>query len=297
MARHRAAILALILAGCHPSQPVPVPAATGFGMIGPGVISTMMPEFALTLSADGNEMYFNRASADRSELSIMVSRRVAGQWTAPEVAPFSDAGRNVDPFIEPGGERLYFSSTRPRDGSSKATFSTWYVERTPSGWGEPVDPGAPLNSDSSDIFVSVSRSGDLYFSSARGGPMAIYTSSSRDGRWSVPLRVDLGSVATGAGNPMISPDGKVLLVTMRRPGSDADIMYSCRTASGWSEPRALPAPVNSTRADFAPSIDMSGRMLYFTSERPGLMGAQPDSVRPPGDLYGIPLKDAGISCP
>jgi hypothetical protein len=73
-------------------------------------------------------------------------------------------------------------------------------------------------------------------------------------------------------------------------------MYSCRTGDGWSAPRTLPPPVNSARADFAPAIDVSGSTLYFTSERPGIVGIQPDSVRPPGDLYRIPFKDAGIDC-
>ena len=289
-------VLPGLLAACYSSQPVPAPVETGFAMVAPGIISTDQPEFALTMSPDGSELYFNRASPDRAQLLIMMSRRSGGQWTTPVAAPFSSVGRHVDPFIAPGGKRLYFSSTRPRAGVAQTSFSTWYVERTASGWGDPVDPGPPLNSDSSDIFVSVSREGEMYFSSSRDGPMGIYVSSSRDGKWSVPVRVDLGSTATGAGNPMISPDGKVLLVTMRQPGSDVDIMYACRTPTGWSPPRALPAPVNSPRADFAPAIDLSGSTLYFTSERPGIVGVQPDSIRPPGDLYHIPLAQAGIAC-
>lgn len=285
-----------VLAACHASPPVAAPVDTGLAMVAPGVISTELPEFALAVSADGNEVYFNRASADRSQLTIMVSRRSAGQWSTPVVAPFSDLGRNVDPFITPDGKRLYFSSTRPRAGTGAAGFSTWYVERTPSGWGDPIDPGVPLNSDSTDIFVSVSRAGELYFTSAREGPMAIYVTSNDGGNWRIPVRVNLGAASIGAGNPMISPDGKVLLVTMRQPGSEVDIMFSCRTAGGWTSPRALSPPVNSPRGDFAPAIDASGTTLYFTSERPGIVPALPDSVRPPGDIYRIPLRDAGIDC-
>lgn len=285
-----------LLTACQSSPPVAAPIATGFSMVAPGVISTAMPEFALTVSPDGNEIYFDRASADRSQIVIMVSRRSLGQWINPEVAPFSGMWRDVDPFIDPGGKRLYFSSNRPRATASGTSFSTWYVEPTPTGWSEPIDPGPPLNSDSSDIYVSVSRAGELYFSSTRDGPIGIYVSSNSGGKWSTPERVELGSGTAGAGNPMISPDGNVLLVTMRQSGSDVDIMYSCRRPNGWSAPQALPAPVNSSRADFAPAIDASGSMLYFTSERPGIVGIKPDSIRPPGDLYQIPFKDAGINC-
>jgi Tol biopolymer transport system component len=289
-------VLPALTAACGSALPAPTPVEAGFAMVAPGVVSTDLPEFAVTVSPDGNEMYFNRASADRSQLSIMVSRQSIGQWTAPEVAPFSGTYRDVDPFIAPDGRRLYFSSNRPRAGMSTTSFSTWYVERTAKGWGPPIDPGAPLNSDSSDIYVSVSRAGELYFSSSREGSMGIYMSRNSGGKWSEPVRVDLGGT-TGGGNPMISPDGKVLLVTMRQPGSDVDIMYSCRTDTGWTPPQALPPPVNSPRADFAPAIDLSGGNIYFTSERPGMVGILPDSIRPPGDLYRIPLKDAGISCP
>ena len=283
------------LLGCHPSAPVVAPAEPGFAMVGPEVISTALPEFALSITPDGDELYFDRASADRSELTIMVSRRV-GQWTTPVTAPFSGTWRDIDPFVTSDGKRLYFSSNRPREGTTPASFDTWYVERTASGWSEPVNPGPPLNSDSSDVFVSVSRAGELYFSSNRDGGQAIYRSEDRGGQWTVPDRVDLGASGAGAGNPMISPDGRVLLVSQRLPSGDTDIMYACRSGAAWTPLRALPEPVNSSRADFAPAIDVSGTTLYFTSERPGIVGIQPDSIRPPGDLYRIPLREAGINC-
>ncbi len=160
-----------------------------------------------------------------------------------------------------------------------------------------MDPGSPLNSDSTDIFVSASRSGEVYFYSARTGVPGIFTSTQSGAGWTDPVRVDLGTAAAGAGNPMITPDGRVLLVTMRQPGTGADIMYACRREGAWTEPRPLLPPVNSPQSDFAPAVDVSGSTLYFTSERPGIVGAQPDSIRPPSDLYRIPMRETGIDCP
>ncbi len=300
------AVLPGLIAACHASPPVAAPVETGFAMVAPGIISTELPEFALTISGDGKEMYFTRISADRSKWLIMMSRRSAGQWSTPVVASFSGNWRDLDPFITPDGKRLYFTSNRPRTSSNVTSFSTWYVDRAGSGWGEPIDPGPPLNSDSSDAFVSVSRAGDLYFSSTRQGEQAVYVSRLSGGHWAVPVRVLLYPPADGAGNPMISPDGRVLLVTQRNRDGDTDIMYGCfREGRGselperdgnWTDLRALPAPVNSPKLDFAPAIDAAGTTLYFTSERPGIVPAPPDSVRPPGDIYRIPLRDAGIDC-
>lgn len=278
------------LAAYGPSRQVAVPE-----MVGKGVISTAAPEFALTLSPDGSELYFDRAAPDRSSFAIMVSKRTPNGWGEPQVVPFSGTWRDADPFISPDGKRLYFSSNRPRPGTNDQSFNTWYVERTASGWSEPVDPGAPLNSDSTDIFVTATRSGDVVFTSSRQGAGRIYMSSPSGHGWTEPVPLEL-IPALGAGNPAISPDGRLLVVMIAVEGRGADLHYACRQESGWTPLVALPEPINSRWTESAPSIDAAGKVLYFTSERPGIVGAQPDSVRPPGDLYRVPLREAGIAC-
>jgi Tol biopolymer transport system component len=262
-------------------------------MFARGIVSTQAPEFATTFMPDGREVYFNRASADRSVLTIMVSRRApGGEWSAPAVAPFSGTHRDVDPFVTPDGRRLFFSSDRPRRAGGPRTFATWYVERHAAGWGEPVDPGPPFNSDAGDVFFTMSRDGTAVFTSSRGGASRIYSSREVNGRWETPAAISLGTTMDG-GNPAIAPGGGFLVV-VRTVGGDPDLFVSCRTAAGWSEPRAL--TVNSAFADFAPSIDADETTLTFTSERPGIVGAQPAGVRPPGDIYRVPLEAAGVRC-
>jgi Tol biopolymer transport system component len=264
-------------------------------LIGRGVVSSALPEFATSVSPDGNEFWFNRAAPDRSNFAIMLSRRAGGQWSEPVVAAFSGTWRDADPALAPDGKRLYFSSERPRTASAIRSWSTWYVERTATGWSEPIDPGPPLNSDSTDIFVSVTRAGEVVFSSDRQGPRRIFIASAAGRGFAVPRLLE-PSFPDGPGNPAISPGGTLLIVTQSVEGRAVDLFYSCRTATGWTTPVALPEPVNSRYADFAPAIDAAEQVLYFTSERPGIVGAQPDSVRPPGDLYQVKLRDAGVAC-
>jgi len=222
-------------------------------------------------------------------------RRADGGWTTPVVTPFSGTHRDVDPFVTPDGRRLYFSSDRPRGLGGPATFATWYVERRGGTWGPPVDPGAPLNSGAGDVFVSAARDGLLLFSSSRSGASRVFSARETAGRWETPQPVTFGSV-TDAGNPAIAPSGRFAVFVRAPAGGAADLFVSCRSAATWEEPRAIAGAVNSPFADFAPSIDAAERFLYFTSERPGVVGPVAAGTRPPGDLYRIGLDAAGVGC-
>jgi len=260
-----------------------------------GSISTELPEFAITFSPDGNEAYFNQTPPDRSELIIYRSIRSTSGWSAPAVASFSGEFRDVDPFITPDGNRLYFSSNRPRDQTSIDSLSTWYVQRTANGWSEPIDPGSPMNSDASDVFVSTSRDGRVLFSSRRDETGRIYETHEVDGKWEAPVALKFGSVEE-AGNPLIAPAGDFVILVMRQADNGADLFFSCHGEAGWQEPIPLTGGVNSTFADFAPAINGKTESLLFTSERPGIVGPQPESVRPPGDIYEVALAETGIDC-
>jgi Tol biopolymer transport system component len=267
----------------------------------PGVISTDAPEFALTLSPDGRELFFNRASPDRSQLIIYRSTFSDGRWSAPTVASFSGgSARDVDPIITPQGDRLYFSSNRPTSATDTTPdFNTWFVERSGSGWSAPQQLGAPVDSEGSDVFVSAARDGTLYISSNRDGTSRIYSSRWLNGQFQpvqiVPVDVN---VAEGANNPAINPANAMLVFVSGRAGGsgNSDLWVSCRTERGWTPAQNLGMKVNSLFADFAPSFSADGTTLYFTSERPGLVGPQPEGVRPPGDLYRIQVSALPVRC-
>jgi len=261
-----------------------------------GIVSTDAPEFAASFTPDGREVYFNRASADRSTLTIMLSTKSAsGDWSPATVAPFSGTFRDVDPFVAPDGRRLFFTSDRPRQPGGARVFATWSVERIESGWGAPIDPGPPLNSTAGDVFFTMARDGTAFFTSSRNGMTRIFSTHEKNGHWITPQTIMLGAAADGS-NPAVAPSGRFIVLVRVLSGTATDLFVSCRERQGWSEPRPL-AAINSRYADFAPSIDAAERILTFTSERPGIIGAQPDGVRPPGDIYRVSLDAAGIHCP
>lgn len=269
---------------------------TEIELLGEGSVSTAAPEFGASLTPDGRALYFNRASADRQALRIMVARRTGDDWGAPRMASFSGTHRDLDAFVAPDGDRLWFNSDRPAPGDESGGFDIWYVDRAGDGWGEPVRPPPPLNSDSVEIFVSATREGVLYFTSTRDGPLRVYRAApetARDGRWSRPEPLAFGSLR-GTGNPLVGPEGGFLVLTAPGPDGSTDLFVTCRLEDGWSEPIHLSRPINSPYMDFAPGLDPADGSLLFTSERPGLAAPQPDSVRPPGDLYRSSLRPAEL---
>ncbi len=279
------------VAGANPSGEVaPIAAVTASGgalavsLFGRDQISSVAPEFAISFAPDGRTAYFNRASADRSSFSLLASILTQEGWSDPEVVPFASDGLDFDPFVTQDGNRIYFGSDRPRAGAPKGSVSIWYVDRTPSGWSEPVAPRAPLNSDSSDVFISTAVDGTVVFSSRRGGERQIYQTRVSGDSWEEPTLVRFGSVALG-GNPLIAPDGTALVFAMDGPIGNSDLYVSCRQPDGaWGVASVLPEPINSAFTEFAPAFHPDGRLL-FTSERPGILGPVPEGVRPAGDIY------------
>jgi len=286
----------------------------------PLTISTVEPEFATTFSPDGQTIYFNYTTHARQILRIYQSTINDGAWGIPRPFPFSDGDnrgsyKDVDPFVSPDGRRLYFSSNRPTGGEKPAThygrrlyfgsnrptgvrkpathFDIWYVERTDSGWSDPVNPGAPVNTDASEIFTSISRDGTLYFGSdIRGkGHRDIYRAEWRNNRFSAPQRIVLkrGGQEINAGNPCISSDEHYLIFSASlADGAGGSDLYISYFKNGiWTEAENLGEPINSAFADFAPYLTPDGKYLFFTSERPGMMPANTINGRPPGDIYKV----------
>jgi Tol biopolymer transport system component len=134
-----------------------------------------------------------------------------------------DTWSDLDPFISPDGEHLFFISTRTADGRTGNTknMDIWVADRSGTEW---VAPRliANVNSEGKEGSPSVGRDGTLYFFSDRQGGAnqnSLYASKLRDGQYTAPMllptAINSGSSDT---SPFISPDGKALLFYSTRPG-------------------------------------------------------------------------------
>ena len=261
----------------------------GARIFGEGSVSTEAPEFATSITPDGKTVYFNRTDDDRSALRIYESTYGDDGWSEAVALPFSDGTyRDVDPFVSIDGDRLYFSSSRPRDGDVPKDFDTWYVERSDSGWSRPINPGSPLNTADDEIFVTQARSGNLYYSvSGQDGRRRIRRSVLRDGEFQDPedVRFDVPD-SVQLGNPAIAPDESFIVVTSGNlDGSGVDLFIAHRRPDGsFGRPENLGAGINSEWTDFAAHVSRDQTYLFFSSERPGIVG-EPYEGRRPGDIY------------
>ena len=263
-------------------------------IISPDTLSSAAPEFATTITPDGKKIYFNRTSPDRKSIYLMESESAGKYWSTPQLATFTDTTfRELDPFISPEGKRLFFSSNRPLEG--RQDYNVWVCEKTADGWGKPQPLPETVNGAGDEIYATVARNGNLYYSKYTGGTAKIYRSEFENGTYLVAEQVlinvpDSVSIA----NPAISPDEKWLIFASwnYRGLGGADLYICGATPDGiWAKPMNL-AFLNSKYNDFAPSFSGDGRQVYFTSEQPKVPvvsgGRTPDEgARPPGDLYQI----------
>ena len=286
-------LVGLLLLSCQETSPPVVQSE----MFGEGIISSEAPEFSTALSPDEREVIFNRTAPDRSSMWLMSSTFEGGKWTTPDSLPFTDVTyRDIDPFFSTNGHRLYFSSDRPVDSlnSNNGEFNSWYVERLASGWSAPLLLDPPLNSDSTEIFISLSEAGNAYFVSERGDVRGIMVCTYENGVYQDAryLNLRLRGELVYASNPCIAPDESFIIVAVRDPEGPGtpDLFVSFNEAGNWSELINLGPIVNSPYAEFAPGLSKDQQYLFFTSERPGMLPAQEEGIRPPGDIYRVDIQ-------
>jgi len=266
----------------------------------PGVISNDQEQYRIVFSPSGDTAYFGMAESffpASRQAHIYQSVRVDGEWQEPEVAPFSGTFSDIDPFISPDGQYLYFSSIRPVDGLERPDLNTWVVERVGDGWSEPTILPT-VNSTNDDLYPSVDRYGNLYFASTRirpglqqGWNIWMARKTAEGYAEPEPLGDGINSEHTWEFNPAISPDGRRLLFTRLdirdAVGTDlGEIMVSHLHRGAWTEARNMGAPVNTPLDEFHPSFSPDGRTLYFLRRDPFAADAN-------GKIYHVPVEALG----
>ena len=179
-----------------------------------GVVSTQFNERDITFSPDGNELFFSLKGP--SFYSLIHMQQTSGNWSDKAVAPFSGKYSDLEPCFSPDGNKLFFVSNRPLDNKSEPKdYDIWYVEKTDTGWGSPINPGAPLNSEANEFYPSLTKDGTIYFcartETAIGGEDLFY-SKLVNGKYQTPVNLgDSINTERDEFNAFVSPEEKFII--------------------------------------------------------------------------------------
>lgn len=236
-----------------------------------GVISTADFDDYLTFAPDGKTIYFTKHNVRFNERTIVVSHFKNGQWTPPEIAPFSQQYGYGGPCFAPDGKRLFFSSNRPVTGTApKRDSDIWYVEQTARGWSEPIHLEVPVNSDASDWHPSVTSDGTLYFVSDRKAEKRynnIYRARLVEGKYaSVEMLPEAVNSDRHDMHPWISADEKVLLFVSegRSDGFGSDDLYVSYLRNGsWTPAKNLGPKINTQFYEYSAKLSPDGKYLFY----------------------------------
>jgi hypothetical protein len=251
-----------------------------------------------SLSPNGREYFATVHGKDWRLHRIVVSRRDnAGKWSSRETLPFSGKWNDREPKLSPDGRRLYFSSNRPLNGGSttpRSDLDIWMAERDSTGrWSVPRHVDAPLNGTANDFSPVITGNGAMYFVSTRpggigpGGTARIHNvwraaPADRTGlHFAEPVNAG-GAINAGfETNVFVTPDERTMLVSRdgAPDGLGGDDLYVSSFVDGaWQPMRHLPAPINTDKYEYGPSITADGKWILFTSMRAN-----------DGDTYRIPI--------
>lgn len=237
----------------------------------PGIVSSNEwgEHCQLAISPDGNEIFWSAWSGkyksekfpENSE-QLYYSRIENGKWTQPRLAEFTKGhldGINGGPVFTPDGKRLYFySSDRP---GGLGDLDVWYVEKKDGKWGEPVNPGEPINSRGVDWTPYFSRVDHAFVFS--GG---VKKFKYKNGEFSSPEKLVLEAGYNPLFPSYVSPDESYLIFSCIRGDGygGLDLYISFKDDQGrWGKPVNMGDKINTAVFERFPVVSPDGRFLFF----------------------------------
>lgn len=309
MRRHTIVVLlALFYAGCHgvpDSESTPESASAVHseaavsdacsGLERPGLEPRLlMPqilrqdqiEHGGVFSPDLSFFYFTASDPQYQQFTVYSMQRRGDGWSAPRAASFSGTHSDHAVYFPPGGDQLWFSSTRPRyEGEEDPTWRLWSLRSHGEDLGEAVWIRIPSIETRWQSHATSTADGVLYFhalksGSTQGGGMDfdLYralptTPTHEESGLSPPLRLGPEINTTGVEvTAWVAADESHLLFAAygRADGyGHGDLYISHRSTDGhWQTARNLGPQINSEFEESNPSLTPDGKYLIFSSSRP-----------------------------
>jgi len=183
--------------------------------------------------------------------------------------------------------KLYFTSSRPAaegeatNGWTGEKFGDLFVAgKTSSGaFANAVPFSKELNTAAYEGTACFSADGkNLFFTRCHAAEKVnqychIYFSTYDGITWSEPLMLELFPDTFNVGQPAISKNGKLLVVSSDYNGfGGKDIFYFTKTDTGWSKPANASGVVNTTGNEMFPWLDEKDNLYFASNGFPGMGG-------------------------
>ena len=140
-------------------------------------LNTPFHDGPLTLSADGNTIFFARDGHSEGQFEknkksnikvgqqgIYKATKVDGKWSNVEALPINSTTYSVtNPSLSKDGKTLYFASNMP---GGLGESDIWKIAVETSGYGKPENLGANVNSADRENFPFITDDNVLYFASS-----------------------------------------------------------------------------------------------------------------------------------
>ncbi|MBN1185768.1 MAG: nuclear transport factor 2 family protein [Bacteroidales bacterium] len=227
----------------------------------------MSNEWGPVFSPDGNELFYTWQNPNGSQdYHINYMKKTNGVWSEPVPAPFTDKGGkpDIEPNFTPDGKRLYFDSERA-GGFGGADI--WYVEKNDTGWSEPLNAGAEINSPFNDNFASFSPDSSMFFCSDRdkgNWDINIFYAKYIDSEYQTPIKLsDTINTSGWDACPTIVKDKLIFQSTRSNGFGSGDICFSQISNDKFGKTEIMSPCFNTSKSEMGIVLSPDKKYLFF----------------------------------
>jgi Tol biopolymer transport system component len=265
----------------EPSPPMPVNL----------VVNTAADEDDPHVSSDGRTLYYSSDAKDNWDIWFSTRAAVTQPWRRGQIfdgyLQSKDDERSV--FATPEGRypQYMFACAKKTKDVPRPNFDIFVLVRQ-NARAEFTAP-TPLNlidTESDELHPWLMPDNRrLYFSRKDKDGWRVYTSTRQatTGAAGFVQPTPIKELPANFHHATLTPDGKTMYLQGPLEKDRWGLFVSTLTGAQWSEPAAL--NINSADAptgDMSPCLSRDGRLLYFSSDRPGGKGKK--------DLYVVPTE-------
>jgi hypothetical protein len=185
----------------------------------PNIISNNLPNRDISISADGNEIYFTVQDMRQHYSSIGIIRRQKEKWGEPKLLSFCKnlKYKFLEASLSYDDQILYFASNMPNDQKGEPIdMNIWKANRVNGEFTQIEMLDSNINTDGDEYFPSPIKDGSLYITRNNKGERKsfIYKSKFENGNFTkiqlLPNEINCGEDRF---NAFVNPDEKYVIVS------------------------------------------------------------------------------------